>query len=203
MNDLNVIALIQPTKTTIDLDRIARGVREMLIGAGEDVEREGLRETPMRVAKAFVEMTAGLRETADAHLSKTFAEGHGDLVLVRDIEFSSMCEHHLLPFWGRAHIAYVPSDNRVVGLSKLARTLDVFARRPQVQERLGHQVAEAIETALAPLGVSVILEAEHMCMAMRGAQKRGAKTTTTAHRGVFATEAARRSELLALIRNQP
>ena len=203
MNDLNVFALIQPTKNNIDLERIARGVREMLIGAGEDVEREGLRETPMRVAKAFVEMTSGLRESAAGHLSKTFAEGHGDMVMVRDIEFSSMCEHHLLPFWGRAHIAYVPSDTRVVGLSKLARTLDVFARRPQVQERLGHQVAEAIETALAPLGVSVILEAEHMCMAMRGAQKRGAKTTTTAHRGVFATQAHRRSELLALIRNQP
>ena len=113
-----------------------------------------------------------------------------------------MCEHHLLPFWGRAHIAYVPADDRVVGLSKLARTLDVFARRPQVQERLGHQIAEAIETALAPQGVAVILEAEHMCMAMRGAQKRGAKTTTTAHRGVFATDASRRAELLALIRAQ-
>ena len=203
MNDLNVISIIQSPKPAIDLERIARGVREMLIGAGEDVDREGLRETPMRVAKAFVEMTAGLRESAESHLRKTFAEGHGDLVLVRDIEFSSMCEHHLLPFWGLAHIAYVPSDNRVVGLSKLARTLDVFARRPQVQERLGYQVAEAIETALAPLGVSVVIEAEHMCMAMRGAQKRGAKTTTTAHRGLFATEASRRAELFALIRNQP
>jgi GTP cyclohydrolase I len=202
MNDLNVVSISKTSKSVIDLERIARGVREMLIGAGEDVDREGLRETPMRVAKAFVEMTRGLTESAEPHLAKTFAEGHGDLVLVRDIEFSSMCEHHLLPFWGRAHIAYVPADDRVVGLSKLARTLDVFARRPQVQERLGHQIAEAIETALAPQGVAVILEAEHMCMAMRGAQKRGAKTTTTAHRGVFATDASRRAELLALIRAQ-
>ena len=193
-NDLNV------SRLPFDQARVARAVREILIAIGEDPERAGLADTPSRFARAMVEMTAGLREDPGVHLRRTFEEGRGDLVLVRDIEFSSMCEHHLLPFWGRAHVAYLPSDRRVVGLSKIARALDAVARRPQVQERLGHELATAFETELAPRGIAVVLEAEHMCMALRGARKRGAITTTVAARGVFATDPARSAELMTLIR---
>ena len=191
---------VNVSRLPVDPARIARAVREILIAIGEDPERAGLADTPSRFARAMVEMTAGLRDNPEIHLRRTFEEGHGDLVLVRDIEFSSMCEHHLLPFWGRAHVAYLPSDRRVVGLSKIARALDAVARRPQVQERLGHELATAFETELAPRGIAVVLEAEHMCMALRGVRKRGAITTTVAARGMFATDPARSAELMTLLR---
>ena len=184
----------------VDPARLARAVREMLIAIGEDPDRPGLVDTPARVARALIEQTDGLRADPGLHLRRTFEEGHGDLVLMRDLEFSSLCEHHLLPFTGVAHVAYLPSDRRVVGLSKIARALDACARKPQVQERLGHELATAFEVELAPRGVAVVLEAEHQCMALRGARKRGAITTTVTTRGVFATEPGRTSELLQLIR---
>ncbi len=199
------LSVVPPTdthasRTPVDLARATRAVRELLIAIGEDPDRAGLVDTPSRVARAMVEMTDGLFADPGVHLRRTFEEGHGDLVLVRDIEFSSMCEHHLLPFWGHAHVAYLPSDKRVVGLSKIARTLDDLARRPQVQERLGHELASAFEAELAPRGVAVVLEAQHMCMGMRGARKRGAITTTVAARGIYATDSAKSAELMTLIR---
>jgi GTP cyclohydrolase I len=184
----------------VDHVRIARAVREILVALGEDPERPGLVDTPARFARAMAEMTAGLRDDAGVHLRRTFEEGHGDLVLVRDIEFSSICEHHLLPFWGCAHVAYLPSDRRVVGLSKVARALDAVARRPQVQERLGHELAAAFETELAPRGTAVVIDAVHTCMTVRGVRKPGAITTTVAVRGVFATDPGRSAELMTLVR---
>ncbi len=155
----------------IDHPRIERAVREILFAIGEDPDREGLLETPARVARAWEEIVGGLRQDAGDHLARTFAHEGGDLVVLRDIEFWSLCEHHLLPFSGRAHVAYRPGNGRVVGLSKLARTVDVYARRPQLQERLTAQVADALMEHLDPEGVSVIVEAEHLCMRMRGAAK--------------------------------
>jgi GTP cyclohydrolase I len=183
-----------------DAPRIEHAVREILIAIGEDPEREGLRETPARVARAYAEIFAGLRERASDVLSTTFDLGHDELVLVRDIPVHSICEHHLVPFLGVAHVGYVPDAlGRITGLSKLARLVDVYARRPQVQERLTAQIADALETELAPSGVIVVLECEHLCMAMRGVRKPGAVTVTSAVRGVL-RETAARSEAMTLLR---
>jgi GTP cyclohydrolase I len=185
----------------MDHDKIMEGVSLILDGLGEDPTREGLRETPRRVAEMYEEIFAGLGQDAGKHLCVTFDEGHQEMVLVRDIPLYSVCEHHLLPFVGRAHVAYIPGVNgRVCGLSKLARVVDVFAKRPQVQERLTSQVADTIVKNLAPQGVIVVIEAEHLCMSMRGVQKPGAITTTSAVRGIFRSNPATRAEAMSLIK---
>ena len=186
----------------VDHDRIARAVREVLIAVGEDPDREGLIDTPSRVARAYAETFAGLREDAGVHLARTFEyEASGDdVVMLRNIEFASMCEHHLAPFLGRAHVAYLPSGGRVTGLSKLARTVDVFARRPQLQERLTSQIADALVEHLQPRGVAVLIEGEHLCMRVRGARKADAQMVTTAMRGVYTEDRELRREVLALLR---
>ena len=173
----------------IDQEKIKQAVRLLLEGIGEDPSREGLVETPERIARMYEEIYGGLTEDAGVHLAKTFTAEHSEMVLEKDITFYSTCEHHLLPFYGKAHIAYIP-DGRVVGLSKLARTVEVYARRPQIQEQLTVQIADALETYLEPKGVMVMIEAEHMCMTMRGIKKPGSKTVTVAKRGVFAEEEA-------------
>lgn len=185
----------------VDMARIERGVREILLGLGEDADREGLLETPSRVARAYREILAGTRESADTHLERVFAQEHAgdDLVLLRDIHFVSMCEHHMLPFTGVAHVAYLPSHGRVTGLSKLARTVDVFARRLQMQERLTAQVADALVEHLDPRGVAVVVEAEHSCLRLRGARKEEARMLTTAFRGAIEHDRALRSEVLSLM----
>jgi len=182
----------------IDLERVAAAVREILIGVGEDPDRDGLRDTPMRVAKAYGEMFSGLRSDPAEVLSTTFDLGHDEMVLVRDIEVWSTCEHHLLPFTGVAHVGYIPSHGRITGLSKLARLVDAFAKRPQVQERLTSEVADALVEHLSPQGVIVVIECEHLCMTMRGVRKPGAKTVTSAVRGVMANPATR-AEAMSLI----
>jgi len=182
----------------VDQERIRSAVREILIAVGEDPDREGLVETPERVARMYAEMFAGLHEDAREHLSKTFTQKHNELVLVKDIEFSSMCEHHLLPFVGKAHVAYLP-NGKVAGLSKLARVVDSLAHRPQLQERMTEQLADLLMTQLSARGVAVILEASHSCMTIRGVRKPGSITTTSAMRGGFLDYASTRSELLALI----
>lgn len=182
-----------------DLPRIERAVREFLIGIGEDPDREGLRGTPERVAKACQEIFAGLKDDAADVLSTTFDMDHDEMVLVRDIELWSMCEHHLLPFTGVAHVAYIPTqDGRVTGLSKLARLVDVYSKRPQVQERLTSQIADALVEHLKVRGCLVVVEAEHQCMTMRGVRKPGSRTTTSAVRGSMRT-AETRAEAFALI----
>lgn len=184
----------------MDSDRIMQGVRLILEGIGEDPDREGLRDTPRRVAEMYGEVFSGLGQDAAEHFCVTFNEGHQEMVLVRDIPLYSVCEHHLLPFLGRAHVAYVPGkDGRICGLSKLARVVDVFARRPQVQERMTSQIADTIVTHLRPAGVLVVIEAEHLCMSMRGVQKPGAITTTSAVRGIFECNPATRAEAMSLI----
>lgn len=186
----------------VDRPRIERAVREILIAIGEDPDREGLQETPMRAAKTWRDLTAGFRDSAQRHLGKQFEHrttGGHDLVAVRDVEFHSLCEHHLLPFFGRAHVAYLPANDRVCGLSKVARTVDVFARRLQMQERLTSQIADAIVEHLDPLGVAVILEGEHMCMRMRGASKSDSDMLTTSFRGVFENDRNARAEVSALL----
>jgi GTP cyclohydrolase I len=192
----------RPAALGVDQDRIARAAREILIAVGEDPDREGLIETPARVARAYAEAFAGLREDAGTHLARTFEhEASGDdVVMLRNIEFASMCEHHLAPFLGRAHVAYLPSGGRVTGLSKLARTVDVFARRPQLQERLTSQIADALVEHLEPRGVAVLVEGEHMCMRVRGAKQSDAKMVTTAMRGVYTEDRELRREVLALLR---
>jgi GTP cyclohydrolase I len=186
----------------VDHDRIARAVREILVAVGEDPDREGLLDTPARVARAYAETFAGLREDAGEHLARTFDhEASGDdVVMLRNIEFASLCEHHLAPFLGRAHVAYLPSGGKVTGLSKLARTVDVFARRPQLQERLTSQIADALVEHLQPRGVAVLIEGEHLCMRVRGAKKADAKMVTTAMRGVYTEDRELRREVLALLR---
>jgi GTP cyclohydrolase I len=198
MNDLSLVPLDLPR--IVDHARIARAVREILLAIGEDPDRDGLVDTPARVARSLVEQTAGLGADPRAHLARTFRADHGELVVVRELAFASLCEHHLLPFRGTAHVAYLPTGGRVVGLSKLARALDDVARRPQVQERLGNELADAITDALAPAGVAVVLDAEHTCMSVRGARQPRATTTTVATRGVLA-EPARRAELFTLLRS--
>ncbi|CAB4872445.1 unannotated protein [freshwater metagenome] len=184
----------------IDLERIARAVREILEAVGEDPDRDGLLRTPERVAKMYGEVLAGLHEDPAEHLSVTFEAGHDEMVMVKDIPIYSLCEHHLVPFHGHAHIAYIPgADGRITGLSKLARVVDGFARRPQVQERLTTQVADALALALNPRGVLVVIEAEHLCMGMRGVRKPGAITVTSAVRGIFKENASTRAEAMGLI----
>jgi len=184
-----------------DRERAEAAVRELLIAVGEDPDREGLLETPARVARAYAEMFAGLHTEPTDVLNKTFSENHQELVLVRDIPIYSTCEHHLVPFFGVAHIGYIPGESgQVTGLSKLARLVDLFAKRPQVQERLTSQVADALVDKLSAQAVIVVIECEHLCMAMRGIRKPGAMTTTSAVRGGFKRNASSRAEALALIR---
>ena len=184
----------------VDADRAAAAVRELLIAIGEDPDRDGLQATPGRVARMFAEVIAGTGEDPSRHLTTTFEADHDEIVLVRDIPFSSMCEHHLLPFIGRAHVGYIPgADGRITGLSKLARLVDGFARRLQVQERLTSQIANAVQQVLDPAGVIVVLEAEHLCMSIRGVAKPGATTVTSAIRGHFRDDPRGRAEALSLI----
>jgi GTP cyclohydrolase IA len=184
----------------VDLRRIEDAVREILIAIGEDPDRDGLRRTPTRVAQAYAELFAGLRVDPAEVLTTTFEANHEELVLVRDIQVFSLCEHHLLPFHGSAHLGYIPGeDGRITGLSKLARLVDVYARRPQVQERLTSQIADLLMEKLQPRGVIAVLECEHMCMSMRGIQKAGARTVTSAVRGVFQRDGKVRAEAMSLI----
>jgi GTP cyclohydrolase I len=202
-SDLNVPDTLPHSpdlSVVVDQERIAAAVREILVAIGEDPDRDGLHDTPARVARMYAETCAGLTDDPTRHLKVTFDAGHDEMILVRDISMYSLCEHHLVPFFGKAHVAYIPNtDGRVTGLSKLARLVDGYARRPQVQERLTTQVADAIEKALAPRGVLVVLEAEHMCMAMRGIRKPGSSTVTSAVRGVFREDAAARAEAMRFI----
>jgi GTP cyclohydrolase I len=184
----------------VDTARIEAAVRELLAAIGEDPDRPGLQDTPARVGRAYAEIFAGLAQDPYDVLATTFDEGHDELVLVKDIPMYSTCEHHLVPFHGVAHVGYIPGeDGRVTGLSKLARLVEVYARRPQVQERMTRQVADALFEVLTPRGVIVVIEAEHLCMAMRGIRKPGSRTMTSAVRGIFRERAATRSEAMALI----
>lgn len=187
-------------KTKSDLDKIARGVKLILEGVGEDSKRAGLKETPRRVARMFSEILGGMRENPARHLRVIQGEKHDEMVLIKNIPLYSMCEHHLLPFAGVAHIAYIPKGGRIVGLSKIARVVDNLSRRLQVQERLTKQIADLIMEHLKPLGVMVVIEAEHMCMSMRGAKKPKSLAVTSALRGSFRTHSATRSEAMILIR---
>lgn len=180
------------------MGRIERAVREILLAIGEDPQREGLRQTPARVARMYGELFSGLHQTPDQHLEAMFDEDHHEMVVLRDIPFHSMCEHHLMPFEGRAHIAYIPGG-KVLGLSKLARLLDVFALRPQVQERLTSQIADVLATKLNVLGCAVVMEAVHTCMTCRGVKKPGSVMVTSALRGIMHTNQATRAEVLALL----
>lgn len=182
----------------MDKQRIEAAVREILIAIGEDPDREGLVETPSRVASMYEEIFGGLEDDPTRHL-KLFDESSEEMVVVRDIPLYSMCEHHLIPFLGKAHIAYIPSDGRVIGLSKLARIVDCFARQPQLQERLTSQVADFLYENLQPMGVAVVIEAEHLCMTMRGARASGAKTMTSALRGTMRSNAKTRAEAMSLL----
>jgi GTP cyclohydrolase I len=184
----------------VDEPRVAAAIRELLAAIGEDVDRDGLLETPDRVARMWSEIAAGLHEDPRRHLRVTFEADHDEMVMVRDIPMFSICEHHLVPFHGRAHVAYIPgADGRITGLSKLARLVDDFAKRPQVQERLTTQIADAIAGALQPLGVFVVIEAEHLCMSMRGVRKPGAMTVTSAVRGLFKDNPATRAEAMSFL----
>jgi GTP cyclohydrolase IA len=190
----------RPGPGRVDEARAAAAVRELLLAVGEDPDRPGLQDTPGRVARAYAEIFGGLGQDPVDILSTTFDENHDELVLVRDIPMYSTCEHHLVPFHGAAHIGYIPGDDgRVTGLSKLARLVDVYARRPQVQERMTSQIADALSEVLKPRGVLVVIEAEHLCMAMRGIRKPGATTVTSAVRGIFRDSAATRSEAMSLV----
>jgi GTP cyclohydrolase I len=183
----------------LDQERAQAAIREFLYAIGEDPDREGLRETPARVARACAEIFAGLQEDPAEHLLKQFSEDrHEEMVIVRDIAFTSMCEHHLLPFIGKAHVAYIPREGHITGLSKLARCVEGYARRPQVQERMTSQIADAIMRSLDPLGAFVVVEAEHMCMAARGIKKPGSLTLTSAVRGSFDVNEKTRAEALSL-----
>jgi GTP cyclohydrolase IA len=182
-----------------DFPRAEAAVRELLIAIGEDPEREGLHDTPARVARAYAELTAGMRQVPTDVLTATFDLGHDEMILVRDIELWSMCEHHLVPFTGVAHVGYIPDESgKITGLSKLARLVDVYAKRPQVQERLTTQIADALVGILQARGVIVVIEAEHLCMTMRGVRKAGSRTITSAVRGQM-HNAATRAEAMALI----
>jgi len=183
-----------------DQPRVENAIRELLYGLGEDPERDGLRDTPARVARAYREMFAGLYTDPDSVLNTMFDEDHNELVIVKEIPLYSTCEHHLVSFHGVAHVGYIPGpDGRITGLSKIARLVDLYAKRPQVQERLTSQIADSLVRRLEPSGVIVVVEAEHLCMAMRGVRKPGAITTTSAVRGQFKTDAAARAEALDLI----
>src|SRR4051812_6423839 len=200
--DTNVQSMRESRDPTagFDLPRIERAVREILEAIGEDPEREGLRGTPGRVARAYVESFGGLHRDASEIVNVVFDEQHDEMVLVKDIEVASTCEHHLVPFHGVAHVGYIPNETgQITGLSKLARLVDVFARRPQVQERLTTQIADALEAALQPSGVIVVVECEHLCMSYRGVRKPGSKTITSAVRGSFRDNASTRAEAMSLI----
>lgn len=183
----------------VNLEKASKAIKMLLEAIGEDPNREGLEETPMRVARMYEEITKGYDENANDHLAKVFTVENSEIVIVKDIEFHSLCEHHLLPFIGKAHIAYLPNE-KVVGLSKLARTLETFARRLQIQERLTNQIADSIVKALAPLGVMVIIEAEHTCMTMRGVKKIGSKTLTFSTRGKFKSDLVLQKQVLDLVK---
>lgn len=185
--------------SNVDIETIKKAVRQILVAVGEDPDREGLKETPRRVAHMYAEMFSGLRADPAQHLKVVFPETYDEMVLVKDIPFASMCEHHLLPFLGVAHVAYIP-DGKVTGLSKLARVVEETARRPQVQERLTQTVAQLIEENLNTQGVAVVLSAEHSCMSIRGVRKPGSVTVTSALRGVFKTNQSTRAEFMSLIR---
>jgi GTP cyclohydrolase I len=191
----------EPTnEPDVDIGRIEKAVREILEAIGENPDRDGLQRTPERVARMYAEIFRGLGEDPASHLSVTFEADHDEMVLVRDIPLYGVCEHHLVPFAGRAHVAYIPGpDGRITGLSKIARLVEGYARRPQVQERLTTQIADALVEVLRPDGVLVMMEAEHLCMSMRGVKKPGALTVTSAVRGLFKTNPATRSEAMSLI----
>lgn len=182
----------------MDKAKIEKAVRDILEAIGEDPDREGLVETPARVARMYEEIFSGLEDSPERHL-KLFDEGSDEMVVVKNIPLYSMCEHHLIPFIGRAHIAYIPSDGKVIGLSKLARIVDSFAKRPQLQERLTGQIADFINDNMNPQGVAVVIEAEHLCMTMRGARASGSQTKTSALRGTMRTDARTRAEALSLL----
>jgi len=192
-----------PAASPVDQPRIAAAVREILLAIGEDPERDGLLDTPARVARMYAEIFAGLHEDPTEHLKVTFEAGHDEMVMVRDIPMYSACEHHMLPWIGKAHVAYIPNDDgRVIGLSKFARLVDGYARRPQVQERLTSQVADALVSKLEPKGVMVVIEAEHMCMSMRGVRKPGSTTVTSAVRGLFRSNVATREEAMRFVQGR-
>lgn len=183
-------------------EAVVAAVKDLLIAVGEDPNREGIQDTPARMGRAWKELLSGMDQDPREHLRTTFETGTDELVLVRDIEFHSVCEHHLLPFYGRAHVGYIPSNGRVTGLSKLARVVEGYARRPQVQERLTSQIADALHEMMTPQGAIVVLEAEHMCMTMRGIRKPGASTVTSALRGIM-SHPATRAEMMSLVMGGP
>jgi GTP cyclohydrolase I len=188
---------------SFDSQKVEEGVRLILEGIGEDPGRDGLKDTPRRVAEMYLEVFAGLHQEPDAVVDTVFDVGHDEMIMVRDITLYSICEHHLIPWVGKAHVGYVPGeDGRITGLSKLARLVDVLAKRPQVQERLTTEIAEVLERTLKPRGVFVVIEAEHLCMSMRGVKKPGSTTVTSAVRGVFKTDARTRAEAMGLIRGE-
>jgi GTP cyclohydrolase I len=185
----------------VDVDRVQAAVSELLNAIGEDPERDGLVNTPVRVAAMYEELFSGIHDDPARHLEVTFAAEHDEMVMVRDIPFASLCEHHLIPFLGRAHVAYIPADDgRITGLSKLARLVDGYARRLQVQERMTSQIADAIASVLSPRGVLVVIEAEHLCISMRGVKKPGTMTITSSVRGLFRSDVATRAEAMQFIR---
>ena len=200
MTDANPLRAVPDAAGPVDRGRIEKAVREILFAIGEDPDRDGLLRTPARVAEMYGEICAGLSQDPSNHLVVTFEADHDEMVLVRDIALYSICEHHLIPFHGRAHVAYIPgADGRITGLSKLARLVDGYAKRPQVQERLTTQIADAIVSALAPRGAFVMIEAEHLCMSMRGVRKPGTLTVTSAVRGLFKENPATRAEVMSLL----
>jgi len=189
-------------RSSMNLDKIAQGVKLILEGIGEDATREGLLETPARVARMYNELLYGLHKDAADEVTCTFTEGEDELILVRDISFSSVCEHHLVPFIGVAHVGYIPQGGKITGLSKIARVVELASRRLQVQERMTSEIADALSKRLDPAGVIVVLEAEHLCMSIRGIRKPGSKTLTSAIRGVFRTDSAARAEAMSLIQGR-
>lgn len=193
--------VIAPRRVAVDRFAIAEAVRTIIAALGEDPAREGLQATPGRIADVYAEIFAGLQQDPLAELAGGFDEGHQEMVVLKDVPFYSMCEHHFLPFYGTAHVGYIPKG-RVVGISKLARVVEILAQRPQVQERLTSQIADTLEEGLRPEGVAVVIQAEHMCMTMRGIRKPGSKVVTSATRGVFRRNAKTRTEFLSLIGGQ-
>ena len=184
----------------VDQKKVQEAIKLLLEGIGEDTDREGLKETPERIGRMYEEICGGMDQDAGEHLSKVFSVDNNEMVLEKDITFYSMCEHHLMPFYGKAHVAYIP-NGKVTGLSKLARTVDVYARRPQIQERLTVQIADALERTLNPKGIMVMLEAEHTCMTMRGIKKPGSKTITTVTRGDFKTDRELQKQFLSMVKD--
>jgi GTP cyclohydrolase IA len=197
----NIFLVDWQVRHVIDEKKIQQAIALLLEAVGEDVEREGLQDTPRRVGRMYTEIFSGLHTDPEKELEVYFTEDYDEMVIVKDISFYSMCEHHLVPFFGKAHVVYIPRKGVITGLSKLARVVEVFARRPQVQERMTNQIADLIMKKLDPLGVMVVIQAEHVCMAMRGVMKPGAKTVTSAVRGVFTDDVAARAEALSLIKD--